>query len=134
MSDIEKGSTKPIMLVDDQVVLLDVLSEMLQRLGYQCVMESDPRKAIDTILEKGNELSLVITDYAMPEVTGITLIHSCFATHPDLPFVLSTGYGTNISESDDASIENEVRATLPKPYNMKAIRELLAEIFGSENP
>ncbi len=134
MSEIEKGSIKPIMIVDDQTVLLDVLSEMLQRLGYRCVMESDPRKAIDTILEKGDEFSLVITDYAMPDVTGITLIHSCFAAHPDLPFVLSTGYGTNISESDDSTIQKEVKATLPKPYNMKAIRELLADIFGSEKP
>jgi DNA-binding NtrC family response regulator len=128
----QKQNAANIMIIDDQTVLLDMLSEMLLRLGYSCVSESDPRKAIDYILENGDQLSMVITDYAMPEITGLHLIESCNKAHPNLPFVLSTGFGMDISESDGDSTENIVVAHLPKPYNMQAIKELLVEVLGPD--
>lgn len=114
---------KKILIVDDQPEVLDVLSSMIGFLGCDCLAESDPIKAESIIDELGDSLHMVITDYSMASMTGIELIQRSRVRHPDLRFVLSTGFGKDIS--DNLAKEEGAFAILPKPYNMQDLRDLI---------
>ena len=117
------GIGKKILIVDDQPEVLDVLSKMIEHLGCDCIQESDPIHAVKIIDEMGDDLQLVITDYSMATMTGIELIRQCKDKHSDLRFVLSTGFGKNLSE--EFAKDEGAFTILPKPYNMQDLQELI---------
>ena len=89
-----------ILIVDDQVsnlkILVDYLDEAQQ--GYKVLSVSDPRLALKIMQEK--ELDLVLTDWQMPQLSGLDLIQLYKQNHPHkkLPFMIVTGTYTTAEE------------------------------------
>ncbi|MBS0280507.1 MAG: response regulator, partial [Proteobacteria bacterium] len=74
---------------DDGLVLFNTLA-MLEDLGHTALEARSGPEALD-ILEK-NPVDLVITDQAMPQMSGMQLISAIRERWPDLPVILATGY------------------------------------------
>ena len=75
---------------DDDLVLINTVA-MLEDLGHQVVQASSGPEAL-AMLEARSEVDLVITDYAMPRMTGLQLCQRIRETRPGLPVILTTGY------------------------------------------
>ena len=91
MTDRETASARPILLVDDDLVVLDVTAEILRSDGFEVVAVDRAAEAIK-LLEAGLMPSLLVTDHVMPELTGAELLHRVGAVWPELPVLMITGF------------------------------------------
>ncbi|MEO1655445.1 MAG: response regulator [Bacteroidota bacterium] len=95
-------------------IIVEYLEEAGQ--GYQVLSVADPQLAVKVIQEK--ELDLVITDWQMPKISGLELIHHFKQAHPykKLPFIMVTGIHTTFQ---DLKVALEVGALdfIRKPIN-----------------
>jgi len=63
---------RKVLVVDDEPMVLDVIAQMLEELGCEVVMTTDPRLALD-LLAGDERLEILITDINMPEMSGYEL-------------------------------------------------------------
>ncbi len=79
-----------ILCVDDDALVLMNTVTMLEDLGHTVVEASSGREALEAF--SAGRFDLVITDHAMPKMTGTQLAQELRALQPDLPILLATGY------------------------------------------
>lgn len=80
-----------VLAVDDDALVLMNTTALLEDLGHRVIEASSAREAL-AILEGGGEIDLLITDHAMPQMTGAQLIAEVGQRWPALPVILATGY------------------------------------------
>jgi CheY-like chemotaxis protein len=91
------GGGERVMVVDDEEPLVGVLTRSLERLGYQARGMAGSRQALAAIQENPHGLDLLLTDLTMPGLTGLELAREAARLRPDLPMVLLTGYGEEMT-------------------------------------
>ena len=79
------------LVVDDDPMVLAVLTQQLDSLGFVTTRATDGLDALDKI-ESGVDPQILITDYAMPGMNGASLIEEVRRRRPDLPALLLTGF------------------------------------------
>ena len=138
---IESGKTKEspqpasksprhlrIMLVDDEAVLLEVLSELLGSGGHEVKNFESGEEALEAF--KKERFDLVITDRAMPNMSGEKLAAEIKAIAPRTPIIMATGFGDMMSDSDKAS--TNVDLILAKPVPLDVLNRKLSELTAHE--
>jgi len=80
-----------VLLVDDDTLVSDGTAAMLEDLGHAVIVASSGRAALE-LLKTTPGVDIVITDHAMPGMTGLELARVVRELYPDLPIVLATGY------------------------------------------
>jgi CheY-like chemotaxis protein len=96
--DSAAGTKMRVLAVDDDpLVLLNTLA-MLEELGHEPVEATSGAKALD-ILSQDEKIDLVVTDQAMPHMTGMQLVESLRERWPQLRVVIATGYAELPSDS-----------------------------------
>jgi len=101
-----------ILLVEDDVHVRDMLTQVLERASHKVLAAHDGEEA--TELLKTNKPSIMVTDIIMPKKSGITLISEVRNRHPDMEIIAISGGGRldptgylDLSESIGASISFE---------------------------
>lgn len=79
-----------ILLVDDNKMGLAARKHVLEELGYQTITASSAHTAVD--LFQKNQFDLVITDYKMPDLSGIQLIEKLRTLRAEVPVILISGF------------------------------------------
>jgi PAS domain S-box-containing protein len=92
-----KGNER-ILLVDDETSIVRITQSRLTALGYSVTCTTDPRKALDKVKADPSAFDLVITDMAMPHMTGDALSSKLLSLRPDLPIILCTGFSEVMNE------------------------------------
>ena len=110
-----------ILLVDDEVSLLEMGTEMLTGMGYNVVAESRPVKAFELFQADPQAFDLVITDQTMPKMTGHELALALMKIRPDLPVVLCTGYSELIDEKNARKLG--IQEFIIKPFTMEMLSD-----------
>ena len=87
-----------VLVVDDEPGMANLVSTYLQRFDDTLAVDtvSSPREAYDRL----NHVDCVVSDYDMPDVDGLMFLEAVRADHPDLPFVLFTGRGSEDIAAD----------------------------------
>ncbi|MCP4024034.1 MAG: PAS domain-containing protein, partial [Desulfobacteraceae bacterium] len=91
------GSEK-IMFIDDEVSLTTIGKNILEKLGYQVEISTDPIQALQLIIEDPTHFDLVITDMTMPGMTGDQLSQKLLKIREDMPIILCTGFSEKIDK------------------------------------
>jgi PAS domain S-box-containing protein len=107
------GNRERILFVDDESSLLAIGSEILTSYGYRVEAFADPAAALQAFRSAPREFDAVITDFAMPGMTGIELARSILELRPGMPVLLSSGHLTPDQERE--AQELGLHATLSKP-------------------
>ena len=81
-----------IVVVDDEKSILDSLGRILRREGYNVITFSNPKDALDVLRKKN--ISLLITDLWMPDVSGLELMKLSKKLSPETEVILMTAYGS----------------------------------------
>jgi len=112
-----------VLAVDDDFLVRMGTAAMLEDLGHSVKEASSGEEALE-ILAQGIKVDLVITDQAMPRMTGVGLAEAILARQPDMPIILATGY---------AELQEGLGPKLPrlsKPFSQEqlsvAMRDALA--------
>jgi len=80
-----------VLIVDDDVLVMTGTSAMIQDLGHTPIEAHSAAEAL-RLLTSGLEVDVVLTDHAMPSMTGLQLAECIQAQFPGLPIILATGY------------------------------------------
>lgn len=95
------SGTECILLVDDDANLVFGTELMLKQLGYKVIARTDPLVALQLFLTAPEQFDLIITDQAMPHMSGTELARELTRIRPDIPVILCTGYDTISSSGSD---------------------------------
>jgi CheY-like chemotaxis protein len=114
-----------ILLVDDEDLVRVGTAELLADLGYEVVQANSGAEAL-RMLRSGVEVDLLMTDFLMPGMNGVSLIEHATALNKDMKVLLVTGYST-IAEGTGAHFPR-----LAKPYRQAELSRRLAELLGQE--
>jgi PAS domain S-box-containing protein len=88
-----------ILVVDDDADFGDMVATSMERLGYEVVVADRGADAVQAVEEDPHLWNLVITDHTMPDLTGLDVIARIKRRRPDLPCILCTGYGRDVTET-----------------------------------
>ena len=80
-----------VLIVDDDVLVMTGTSAMIQDLGHTPIEAHSAAEAL-RLLTSGLVVDVVLTDHAMPSMTGLQLAECIQAQFPGLPIILATGY------------------------------------------
>lgn len=111
-----------ILAVDDDGLVLMNTTAMLEELGHT-VFEADSGKDALDILHKNPAIQLVITDQAMPRMTGVQLAQAIRSGFPDMRIILATGYAELPSGADMKWQK------LAKPFGEQDLARAIADAF-----
>jgi PAS domain S-box-containing protein len=87
-----RGYGERVLLIDDEPSVLAATAEVLSRLGYEAVSFAESHTALAAFEATPERFDVVITDEAMPGLTGTGLARVLHSHRPDLPILLMSGY------------------------------------------
>lgn len=118
----EVGGAHTILLVDDDPEVRAVTVQMLESMEYKVKQAKDGAQAL-TMLDQ--DIDLVLTDFAMPGMTGGELASLIHRNHPALPVLFVTGY----ADTDVLGLNGS--AVVQKPFNEFDLRNKLHAMLSS---
>ena len=108
-----------VLLVEDEPMVRTVAERALTRHGYSVITAANGAEALE-ILDRGEEIVLLISDVVMPEMDGPTMVAEARRSRPELPILFMSGYA---EEQLRKSIDIEKVAFLPKPFSVQELAE-----------
>lgn len=112
-----------ILLVDDEVQLVNMTRETLERLGYRIIALTNSIDALETFQADPGNINLVITDLSMPKMSGIVLSQKLLEIRPDIPIILCTGFSDHISEKELKTLN--IKAFVKKPISRNQFAKII---------
>jgi len=123
---VEESRCCRVLVVDDDPIVLAGTAAMLEDLGHVATEVESAENALQ-VLQSDANIDLVITDHAMPGMTGTELAKHIRRHWPELPVVIATGY---------AELPGELDAGVPrlsKPYRQQDLAALVIRLVGEPN-
>jgi DNA-binding NtrC family response regulator len=115
---------KAIIVVDDERSYGDLLSELLTDcLGRPVHVFSRPQEALAAL--PALDVGVVITDYHMPEMTGLQFIRQASGLLPGVPFIIITGHPLRLSDERCSEL-SALKEVLHKPLDWRKLGALVA--------
>jgi len=128
-----QGGTERILVVDDEIVVVKMTQQILERMGYQVSSRSSSIEALEAFTANPTKYDLVITDLEMPNMAGDKLSAELIKIRPDIPIILCTGFSRRLTEEKALSIG--IKGFLQKPIiklqMAKMIRKMLDKAKNS---
>lgn len=120
-----------VLLVDDQPHLIRILKRSLEKSGYYTEMASNGLVAMERL--RDTEFDIVVTDYQMPKMDGITLCESIESELTDR--VIHKVLVTAVADTAICDWAEKLPNTsyLEKPVSMKMLGDKLNEVFATAN-
>ena len=115
-----------ILAVDDDALILVNTAAMLEDLGHEVTTAYSGHEALSA-LARMKRVDLVVTDQAMPGMTGTELIAAIRRERPDLPILLATGYA-ELPNGEGTGIPR-----LNKPFLQAHLDQAIAELMRDRN-
>lgn len=122
------GGDEHILIVDDDQAVAAVNSKILEKLGYKVTTFTSSTEALTFFAERAEDLDLVITDMAMPEMTGDVLAQKILEINDTVPIILCTGYSEAIDENK--AIEIGISELALKPLTKIDLALTVRKILG----
>ncbi|WP_456457290.1 chemotaxis response regulator CheY [Thermovibrio sp.] len=123
-----------ILVVDDMAAMRKILKTLLAQLGYKNVDEAeDGKQALEILKQNPNKYGLVITDWNMPNMTGIELVQAIRSDEKlkHLPILMVTAEAKK--ENVLMAIKAGVNNYIVKPFTAETLKEKIEKIFSSLN-
>jgi CheY-like chemotaxis protein len=111
-----------VLAVDDDALVLMGTAAMLEDLGHE-VREATSGEQALRLLQKGERIDLVVTDQAMPRMTGLELAQAIKALRPNLPIILATGYAELPGGLSDGLMK------LSKPFTQNQLATAMKQVL-----
>jgi len=125
--DIPPVGDEYILYVDDEPSIATLGKRLLESLGYTAESTTDPEKALDMVRSDPNKFDLLITDMAMPNMTGDQLVIETLKIRQDMPTIICTGYSAKVSEKEAADIG--VCSYLMKPVKKSELAKMVRKVL-----
>jgi len=118
------SSAFTILVVDDDVMILEVTAALLEDLQHSVIVANSAYEALEHLRQRGDGIDLMLTDHAMPGMTGVELAAKARETWPNLRIILASGY----AEIPTGEAHGLFR--LAKPYRREELVSGLASVMA----
>ncbi len=119
------GRGEHVLYVDDEEQLVDLVTRMMVRMGYNVTGMTEPLEAIEAVRADPKRFDLVLSDLGMPGMSGMDLAEELLQIRPDLPIIITSGY---VRPEDARRAEQiGVRDVVMKPNTVAEIGQLIRD-------
>jgi two-component system, cell cycle sensor histidine kinase and response regulator CckA len=129
-ADTDGYGHENILLVEDEPAILNMITRMLQSLGYTVQIASTPGEAIRLATEYAGEIHLLMTDVVMPEMNGRDLARNILSLYPNIRRIFMSGYTANVIAHQ--GVLDEGVPFIQKPFSMHDLVAKLREVLDSK--
>ena len=126
--EIQKGQEN-ILLIDDEKMILDIGSAMLERLGYRVITAIGGRLGLQIYEKDRNLIDLVILDMIMPDFGGKETFDTLRRINPSVRVLLSSGYSLDGQARE--IIQSGCKGFIQKPYTIVELSKKIRGIFDA---
>ena len=121
-----------ILFVDDEESIARLVQQMLSTLGYRVTAHTSSVEALEAFRAAPAGFDLVITDLAMPQLSGVDLARKLTEIRPDVPVLLCTGLREQIPR--DGLHEVGIRGCVMKPFGMPDLAGIIRRTLDGQEP
>ncbi len=127
VATVPRGDGRTIMLVDDEEPVREVMKTFLEDSGYRVLSYGRGQDLLDALRSKPAGCDLLITDMAMPKMTGADIAREALRIKPELPVILCTGYSAVLSRSqaEEIGIHTVLQKPVQRSQFLRAIYQAL---------
>ena len=135
-SDAEDGSCgtngqgKKALVIDDEVWILDLIRQILQRDGFEVETVSDGKSALDRVARDRYEL--LVCDWKMPGISGPQLYEQLSALSPEAASRLIFMTGDVVSDTFQTFLKKHAKNCLSKPFSVSEFRHTISHFLGAQ--
>jgi two-component system, cell cycle sensor histidine kinase and response regulator CckA len=122
------GARGRILIVDDEENVRVVVGRLVQMEGYEIILASNGKEALEILAQTGGAIDLVITDVVMPVMGGRELVDRLALQHPDIPLIWMSGHPRGDGPEGEPS---ENQPFLQKPIAPEALLEAVRKTIRS---
>jgi PAS domain S-box-containing protein len=123
---IIKGSDR-ILLVDDEDMVIDVGTRMLERLGYIVLTAKNGNEALQVYQENRDKIDMIILDMIMPGMNGGDVFDKLKGINPEIKVLLSSGYSINGQAAH--ILEKGCKGFIQKPFDLQKLSQKVREVL-----
>jgi CheY-like chemotaxis protein len=117
-----------VLVADDDPFLVDLCSSLLEQEGFDVITASDGGEAYQRFL--ANKIDVALIDIMMPVIDGVSLCMKLKREHGiETPLITTSASGTLLEQS-----ETYADATLPKPFELDALLQVIYMFIAPEEP
>lgn len=129
MQVVKEFSALKVLLVEDEPFAQKLATTVLRQLGVSAVMTArDGQEALAVLRKSETQYDLIISDWNMPNMSGIELLREVRRTWPKMPFLMLTGKMTE--ESVVEARNNGVNAYVVKPFSPDQLIKKISTVLG----
>ncbi|MBN1523908.1 MAG: PAS domain S-box protein [Spirochaetales bacterium] len=120
-----------ILFVEDEEVVRNITTQMLERLGYHVTVFSDGEQAVQFYAVHWKKIDMVIIDMVMPIMDGKEAYLAMRKINPEIKALLASGY--SLDGAAQAIIDAGVQGFIQKPFRKAELAKKISEILGINN-
>lgn len=125
------GGSEKILIVDDELPIVKMQQQILERLGYAVTGKISSLAALESFQKFPNNFDLLITDMTMPKMTGDKLAEEVKAIRSNIPVILCTGFSEKVhGQGEKFSIDSFLMKPIDKVTMAKIVRKVLDAAKG----
>lgn len=117
--EMPAGGTETLLLVDDEENVRNLGAEMLELAGYRVLTAANGREALTTYEQNKDQISLVILDLVMPEMSGRRCLEALRDMNPKARVLIASGYAADGPVKETR--ESGAAGFISKPFDLKQI-------------
>jgi CheY-like chemotaxis protein len=116
--------------VDDEEIIIDVCGEILKELGYDVIVTTSGKQAVDIYREQWQTIDLVILDMVMPEMGGIEVFNTLRKIHSNTRILISSGF--SLEDQAEEMMNLDCDGFIQKPFNIMELSEKIGRLIDAK--
>ena len=130
-SQVATKDSELILLVDDEEMIINSTSQILERLGFDVIAKTSSIDALEAFQEDPDKFDLVVTDLVMPNMTGTQLSEQLLSTRPDIPIILCSVFPEDVCPEELKKIG--ITEFIAKPISMQKINKIIRKVLDKSS-
>lgn len=121
---------RALLIIDDEVAYLNFLGDLLsENLNCPVILHTRTETALAAIKEL--QPGLIVTDFYMPRIDGLSFVRQARVLCPGTPFILISGHATELSSLDLSALP-EIRDILQKPFRWQILAKAVIKHWPAD--
>jgi len=120
------ASGEHVLVIDDESEVAGLLERLLVARGYRVTAFTSSEEALAAFRRDPDAYHAVVTDHTMPRLTGVELARQMKALRPEIPVILTTGYGDKLNSTPTGS---DIDAVAGKPFDTARLTQTLRRVL-----
>ena len=130
VDDVETERLRRILLVDDEAIVRKVLADELTDQQH-AIIQADSGVAALALLDAGEPVDMIVSDFSMPGMDGVSLIQAARQRRPGLPALLLTGFAGEAATLAIKAAGCGPISLLRKPVSAEQLADRIAALLDS---